>query len=118
MKAETKRFTKGMIILWSGAIADIPGGFALCDGNNGTPDLRNRFIVGAGDMYAVDGTGGSANHTHIFETAGHTHEIALGTGIEAGTSFNTATETEMDDGTTNLSDSRPPYYALAYIMKL
>jgi hypothetical protein len=62
-------FLTGMIILWSGSIASIPSGFALCDGTSGTPDLRDRFIVGAGSTYAVDATGGSADatlptHTH------------------------------------------------------
>ena len=59
----------GGIFLWSGSIGSIPAGYVLCNGSNGTPDLRNRFIVGAGSTYAVDATGGSANaivvsHTH------------------------------------------------------
>ena len=41
---------KNIIVLWSGAIVDIPAGWALCDGNNGTPDLRDVFIVGAGSL--------------------------------------------------------------------
>lgn len=45
---------KNIIVLWSGAIADIPAGWALCDGNNTTPDLRDRFIVGAGGAYSPD----------------------------------------------------------------
>ena len=49
----------GAIIMWSGSINDIPVGWALCDGRNGTPDLRNRFIVGAGGSYSVGNTGGS-----------------------------------------------------------
>lgn len=40
-----------MIMIWSGAIVDIPAGWALCDGNNGTPDLRNKIVIGAGDTY-------------------------------------------------------------------
>jgi len=61
----------GVIVLWSGSIGSIPSGWALCNGNNGTPDLRDRFIVGAGSTYAVDATGGSANaivvsHTHTY----------------------------------------------------
>lgn len=51
----------GGIIAWSGAIASIPVGWALCDGTNGTPDLRNRFIIGAGSSYSVGGTGGAAS---------------------------------------------------------
>ena len=59
----------GVIVMWSGSIASIPSGWYLCNGSNGTPDLRNRFVVGAGSTYAVDATGGSADaivvsHTH------------------------------------------------------
>ena len=61
----------GVIVLWSGSIGSIPSGWTLCNGSNGTPDLRDRFIVGAGSTYAVDATGGSANaivvsHTHTY----------------------------------------------------
>jgi len=65
----------GGIVLWSGAVNNIPLGWALCNGSNGTPDLRNRFIVGAGDGYNVGSTGGSADsvvvaHTHTTSGAG------------------------------------------------
>ena len=53
----------GGIILWSGSIVSIPSGWYLCNGANSTPDLRNRFIVGAGDSYAVNDTGGAASVT-------------------------------------------------------
>jgi len=43
----------GGIFLWSGSIGSIPAGYVLCNGSNGTPDLRNRFVVGAGSTYAV-----------------------------------------------------------------
>jgi microcystin-dependent protein len=57
--------------MWSGSIGSIPSGWFLCNGLNGTPDLRDRFVVGAGSTYAVGATGGSANavvvsHTHTF----------------------------------------------------
>ena len=48
----------GGIIMWSGSIGSIPSGYYLCDGTNGTPDLRDRFVVGAGSSYAVGNTGG------------------------------------------------------------
>jgi len=45
-----------IICLWAGSIVDIPAGWVLCDGNNSTPDLRDRFILGAGSTYAPDAT--------------------------------------------------------------
>jgi len=48
----------GSIIMWSGSIGAIPTGYYLCNGSNGTPDLRDRFVVGAGNSYAVGNTGG------------------------------------------------------------
>jgi hypothetical protein len=62
----------GGILLWSGSIGSIPAGYVLCNGNNGTPDLRDRFIVGAGSTYAVDATGGSADSTLPTHTHGAT----------------------------------------------
>lgn len=53
----------GIISLWYGSIASVPSGWYLCDGTNGTPDLRDRFIVGAGSTYSVAATGGSATVT-------------------------------------------------------
>lgn len=57
--AATAAFPSGGIIMWSGSIASIPSGWYLCNGSNGTPDLRDRFVVGAGSSYTVDSTGGS-----------------------------------------------------------
>ena len=53
----------GLIAMWSGASNAIPSGWFLCDGNNNTPDLRNKFIVGAGSSYEVGATGGSDSIT-------------------------------------------------------
>jgi hypothetical protein len=60
---QTNGFPAGGIAMWSGSIASIPSGWFLCNGSNGTPDLRDRFIVGAGSTYAVAATGGSATVT-------------------------------------------------------
>ncbi len=49
----------GGIILWSGAANAVPTGWRLCDGANNTPDLRGRFVVGAGGSYAVGAKGGA-----------------------------------------------------------
>jgi hypothetical protein len=76
----------GTIVLWSGSVAAIPTGWVLCNGSNSTPDLRNRFVVGAGSTYAVGGTGGSADaitvsHTHTATSTvtdpGHTHTTTI-----------------------------------------
>ncbi len=107
----------GLILLWSGAIIDIPAGYVLCDGNNGTPDLRNRFVVGAGDTYAVDATGGAATHTHNFTGDGHAHSLQGGLDIGSGTSFSDTSFSSPSTGTTDAGSSLPPYYALAFIMK-
>jgi hypothetical protein len=85
----------GGILLWSGSIGSIPAGFVLCNGNNGTPDLRDRFIVGAGSTYAVNATGGSADsilptHTHgatstsVVTDPGHAHAVRTFTGAGGG----------------------------------
>jgi len=108
---------KGLILLWYGAIVDIPAGFVLCNGANGTPDLRDKFIVGAGSTYAVDATGGATTHTHAFTGDGHTHDIIAGPDVAAGADFNDTTGEEFAAGTTDAGSSLPPYYSLAYIMK-
>jgi hypothetical protein len=77
----------GVITMWSGSIATIPTGWFLCNGSNGTPDLRDRFIVGAGSTYAVAATGGSANanvisHTHTATVTDPGHYHLMGNGSE------------------------------------
>ena len=72
----------GGIIMWSGSTGSIPTGYQLCNGANGTPNLQNKFIVGAGSGYAVAATGGSADatlvsHNHTATSSvtdpGHSH---------------------------------------------
>jgi len=81
----------GGIILWSGSTGSIPATWYLCDGTNGTPDLRNSFIIGAGSTYAVNATGGTADavvvsHTHTATSTstvtdpGHDHDAYPGNG--------------------------------------
>ena len=70
----------GVIVMWSGVAAAIPSGWYLCDGQNGTPDLRNRFIVGAGSSYEVGNTGGSDSVTLTTEQMpSHSHSHSLST---------------------------------------
>ena len=134
----------GGIIMWSGSIASIPAGWYLCDGSNSTPDLRDRFVVGAGSTYAVAATGGSANaivvsHTHTATStdSGHTHAEQFsggtaGTGngicdsvvsavttssVYTATGNANITTTVNSTGSSGTNANLPPYYALAYIMK-
>lgn len=118
MKAQKQIFQKGMIILWSGLIADIPGGWQLCDGTNGTPNLKNSFIVGAGDTYVVAATGGSTFHDHVIDDEEHLHDISAGAAIAAGSDFGSNTDSSLADLSLQNANHLPPYYALAYIMKL
>ena len=176
------RMPTGGIIMWSGSIASIPSGWNLCDGTNGTPDLRDRFVVGAGSAYAVAATGGSTSsttssngaHTHTGSTGStaltteqlpsHTHTGTTDDGGAHSHTFSSAqvsgqlntqagggssavvqltgntsqapdhTHTFTSDATgggeghthsissdgdhTHTVATLPPYYALAYIMKL
>ena len=134
----------GMILLWSGSIGSIPAGFLLCDGNNSTPDLRNRFVVGAGSTYSVNQTGGSAdsivvshNHTatSVVTDPGHAHGYiaaapgsfypntnggspgAISSTTATATTSITVATTNTAAGTSGTGANLPPYYALCYIMK-
>ena len=160
-------FPVGGIIMWSGSIASIPSGWALCNGTNGTPDLRDRFVVGAGSTYAVGATGGSANaivvaHSHAISStaaSGGTHqhfvvtngthggegglstttyigrrsawnsdfsydfatassEANIGLTSNAGAHTHSITSTASTEGSSGINANLPPYYALAYIMKV
>lgn len=161
----------GGIILWSGSAATIPARWALCDGLNGTPDLRGRFVVGAnnstGDTtypgLSVGATGGNANaivvsHSHDATTAArgsHIHGLRDGQGGDQTNTitrdggnlsgqdaqsnadtlgrvngFFTSTEimrtagehthpiTVESEGSSGTNANLPPYYALAYIMRV
>jgi len=119
----------------------------LCNASNGTPDLRDKFVVGAGSAYAVNATGGSSDaivvsHTHTATSSvtdpGHTHApdsgssfvtqgngFIRGAGGDTGTSATTASSTTgvtvattvASTGSSGTNANLPPYFALAYIMK-
>ena len=133
----------GLIAIWSGSLGSIPSGWVLCDGTNSTPDLRNSFILGAGNSYAVGATGGSTDaivvsHTHTATVTdpSHTHTVTnsvfqsigggsggAGGGTLTGTtlSINSATTgitvANASTGVSGSGANMPPYYALAFIMK-
>jgi microcystin-dependent protein len=99
----------GAILLWSGSTGSIPSGFVICDGTNSTPDLRDRFIVGAGNTYAVDATGG-ANTVALAEAnlAAHTHSVSGTTASDgahthnvSGNTSNTGAHTHNVSGNTS-----------------
>jgi microcystin-dependent protein len=144
LTGQTSLVPAGVIVMWSGSIASIPVGWLLCDGTNSTPDLRNRFIVGAGSTYAVNATGGadtvtlttaqipSHTHTATVNDPGHSHTVSgSGQQTNGGGSINTAfvstqttstattgiTVTNAATGGGGSHENRPPYFALAYIMK-
>lgn len=120
----------GLIALWSGSKDAVPDGWALCDGSNGTPDLRDRFVVGAGSSYAVGATGGENTHTlTVDEIPSHTHDVTM----KESKTYNRGEGPDYDDSTYGYQnvyketsstggsaahENRPPYYALCFIMKL
>jgi microcystin-dependent protein len=134
-------FPSGGIIIWSGSSASIPSGWLLCDGSNSTPDLRNRFVVGATSTYAVGATGGSADaivvsHTHSITDPGHVHGVIAhqsgGADLNKNNNFgqtnpaNEGTENTISNttgitinstGSSGTNANLPPYFALCYIMK-
>jgi len=174
---ESNVMPSGGIIMWSGSTDDIPTTWALCDGLNGTPDLRDRFVVGAGNSYAIGDIGGASSvtlteaqipshnhsfsdttssagyhshsgstnttgsHTHTYDTrsrtrdcgssytskwegvtskstsssGNHSHSLSINS---AGSHTHSISGTTGTTGSGSSHENRPPYYALAYIMKL
>ena len=137
-------FSPGMIILWSGLTSTIPTGWALCNGADGTPNLTDRFVIGAGNTYGVNQTGGykdaqllSHTHTGSTNTTGaHTHTTTaavassqrIGPGNPTGLATTGASSTGSagnhkhtfttdSSGVTGTNRNLPPYYALAYIIR-
>ncbi len=135
-------FLPGCIVMWSGDISEIPTGWAFCDGDNGTPDLKGKFIRGSS---AAGGEGGSSSHSHSLGTdgehshtsqnrslSGHVHgTTSFGTGNIYGGDLDRAVAAMDFSHTHNLEDSGdhnhggltakttlPPWYALAFIMKM
>ena len=160
----------GSIIMWSGS--SVPENWALCNGQNGTPDLRNRFVVSTGSMYEVGDIGGSNDvvltkeqmplHSHtkgtmriqgfvkstdanggefltFIDSATHSGALKLtdngnkAGGANAGntnglggtfdsitfdTNFGGWTGATSEEGSGTAHENRPPYYALAFIMKI
>jgi len=108
-----------MIILWQGPIASIPGGWVLCNGENGTPNLDKLFVMAAGDTVPAGATGGALTHTHDFIGVAQSTSMQPGPPQDHyGAPPNMHLVISAPQGTTDAGDSLPSYYALCYIMKL
>jgi len=115
----------GVVTMFFGS--QIPSGWALCDGLNGTPDLRDRFVVGAGNLYPLAGTGGAAQHvltvaemprhSHSYESPNWYNSIQQSSPDYAAF-VGRGSSTTSDTGGNTAHNNMPPYYALQYIMKL
>ena len=140
-------FVTGMIILWYGDTSNIPGGWVLCNGQNGTPDLRNRFVIGAGDNFSAGDTGGNnlltlteanlPSHRHFVvsnslggqnrtnSNVSANNQVRKGTGAGnlyesynlASTGSDAAAGRSSAVGSGTAFDNKPKYHALCYIMK-
>ena len=127
--------------MWSGRIDQIPAGWALCNGSNGTPNLTDRFIVGAGYNYWVGATGGANSVAlNVNQIPAHRHwytgddwlsyandngydstsESVWVGGYDAGsTQYGDARVWKTSaTGGNEAHENRPPYYALAFIMRV
>ena len=126
---ESSSIPSGVICMWSGTVSSIPDDWVLCNGQNNTPDLRNRFVIGAGRTYAVNDIGGEAAHVlTVSEMPRHNHTIPKdsgGGGTYGGGKY-CAKNSDQSSGAFATSstgsgaahNNLPPYYALCFIMKL
>ena len=140
-------FVTGMIILWYGDTTNVPGGWVLCNGSNSTPDLRDRFVIGAGNNFTAGNTGGSnsitlseanlPSHRHFVvsnslggqnrtnSNVSANNQVRKGTGAGnlyesynlASTSSDAASGRSSAVGSGTAIDNKPAYHALCYIMK-
>lgn len=126
---------KGMIFMWYGTAKDVPSGWAICDGNNGTPDLTGRFVVGvkSGDFNQGDKGGSRGVKLSADQIPNHNHEFfgddQLDTGAtktrdygsydaSSGNSGKSAYFQTSSTGANKEHENRPPFKALYYIMKV
>lgn len=138
----------GIICAWAGSSSDIPSGWCLCDGTNGTPDLQDKFVLGSGTTHSVGETGGSEevtlteaqmpSHKHtenlpkpggaasqsfwrFSATSGSSIGLTIKDSadiIESRSDFSTKAVSTYGAGSSQPHPNMPPYYTLCYIMKL
>lgn len=133
----------GIIVIWSGTINDIPDGWVICDGTNGTPNLRDKFVRSRGGSYEAHSQGGTRYHNHTINIATDSHShagqassanINLNSGTTVGAhpdhlnwsdqgsghehQLNIDADVHNHTGLISTGDHNPNYYTLCYIMKL
>lgn len=135
----------GVIVVWSGLLSEIPNGFIICDGNNSTPDLRDKFVKGVPNAVTNPGlTGGESehtltttempNHNHSVFDAGHDHQSFFHgstTGVfvqpprfsgNRSKTLNTDTKTPLitvnNAGSDVPHENNPAFFELIYIQKV
>lgn len=139
----TIQFPKGMVMLWFGTETNVPAGWALCNGENSTPDLRGRFVMGVNPNTNATGAegisvrefgtiGGKSSHDvtlAVENLPAHTHIYKTGNFWAACRSVFQSDVTNDDRNIANDSsltgsgtpfrvNTMPPYYVLAYIIKV
>lgn len=136
--AISQALPKGVIVMWSGKADEIPAGWSLCDGNNGTPDLRDRFVMGVGTREYANARGGTFEHDH--RTHGHSHRVSppsshistlasayggrgkpgyYGGGVRMRRYYSGTRAFQSQTAPVKIDRARhlPPYFRLAFIMK-
>lgn len=120
----------GSIVMFSGDIDHLPAGWNCCDGTNGTPDLRDLFIVGAGKSYNPGQTGGLNEvtlepeqippHTHGYQVFNPINDDwESGGDASPGNSTGGVQSMATDPNKGGQPhENRPPYFALYYIMRI
>lgn len=115
----------GTIVIWSGTAEDIPSDWALCDGQDGRPDLRDKFVLGGGGKYSAGDTGGAETVALASsQLPHHRHSFAAGKPENSsnirpilGNTFGSELYYTEYAGNSAPHENMPPYYALCYIMK-
>ena len=90
----------------------------MCDGTQGTPDLTDQFVIGAGNNFSTGYMAGALTHDHSFTGDGHFHTMIGADNLQTGLDFGSVSDSKNITGTTDSFSSLPVYYALAWIMKL
>lgn len=126
----------GTIVIWSGTANNVPDNWAICDGQDGRPDLRDKFVLGAGEKHAVGDEGGSEKVALTADElplnmgsftalrwASNTGESGICSYVQRHVDREAPTGTKIGDALYTLSGggqphpNMPPYYSLCYIIK-